>query len=82
MSSERAAEMRSAYGEDFIALIGGGLHGTGRDLTDNARDFVRRLRRRAGNETSGKNGRADTEQHRSEFGHGLLHSGRAVRGCS
>lgn len=45
MTIERIPEMRAAYGDDVILLIGGGLHTYSPDLLANCREFRRRVER-------------------------------------
>jgi ribulose-bisphosphate carboxylase large chain len=43
MTTDRAADLRQAYGREFVLLIGGGLHRRSPDLAANARYFVEML---------------------------------------
>jgi len=43
MGLDKLAEQKRVYGHDFVALVGGGLHREGRDLTEASRAFVAAL---------------------------------------
>lgn len=43
MGLDKLAEQRRVYGNDFVALVGGGLHREGKDLVEGSRAFVAAL---------------------------------------
>lgn len=47
MTTERLTEMKEVYGEDFIVLMGGGLHRRSRDLAANSAYFLEMVARGA-----------------------------------